>query len=391
MRRVIIDGQPGEIRAAVLSNETLVDLLIERTTCPNPVGARYLGRVTAFNGEMQSAFVDIGLDRPALLPRKSAMTRLNEGDRAVVEVVRAPSLGKGAKLKQDIPNIDETDGRVPRLLTPAKPLLDFLTRYAPADIRVSGQVALAELRAQAPNFAATATVERADAQPFADLGLEEAIEGLSDPEVRLETGGRLFIEPVRTLTAIDVDTGAQAVYAGASGLTPEAANRAAIPEIVRQIRLRGLSGLIVIDFLEVATKQARNEISAELQSAFADDPTPTDVGPMRASGLMEVTRQRTRWPLHTVLMERCGHAESGLQPRADTVAREILRGIAREARAHPGKVLSVRAAPEVVDAFEDSVADARGELEQRLGQSLTLRADRTLAREAWEIEEGAAV
>jgi len=386
MRRVVIDGHPGEVRAAVLADEHLADVLVERADTPNPVGARYLGRVTAFDHGMQAAFVDIGLDQPALLPRKRAMTRLNEGDRAVVVVTRAPAPGKGAKLKQDIPEINETKGRVPRLLSPAAPLADLLNRYAPADIRVGGETAMRALKQQAPNFAATATAERVDSDLFAQLDLDGALDALLSPRVALPDGGRLWIDPVRALTAIDLDTGGAMQHAGAAGRTADAANRAAIPEIVRQIRLRGLSGLIVVDFLEVDTKQARNDIAAELQAAFADDPAPTDVGPMRASGLIEITRQRTRLPLHEILMERCGRDGGGFQLRADTVARAVLRDVEAAARNRPGRRLRVRAAPTVASALDGSVAEARAAVTQRLGEAFDVVPDAALERETWHVE-----
>ena len=385
MRRVVIDGQPGEIRMAVLEDSSLADVLIERTDRPNPVGARYLGRVTAFDAELQAAFVDIGLERPALLPRKGAMTRLNDGDRVVVEVTRAPAPGKGAKLKQDIPDPDEASGRAPKLLTPAAPLADFLHRYAPAEIRVAGDSAVAALRKQAPNFAATATRERADADLFAEFGLTAELDALLGPEVPLADGGRLWIEPVRTLTAIDLDTGGAVQHAGAAGRTPAAANRAAIPEIARQIRLRGLSGLIVVDLLEVPTKAERNDIAAALQAAFTGDPATTDVGPMRASGLVEITRQRTRWPLHELLLERCGRDGGGFRARADTVARDILRALPERARAHPGRRLRVHAAPEVTHVLEGGVPEARAAAARRLGQDFAVAPDPARERESWEI------
>ena len=385
MRRVVIDGQPGEIRAAVLQDEVMVDLLVEREACRNPVGARYLGRVTAFDSGLQAAFVDIGLARPALLPRKGAMTRLNDGDRVVVEVVRAPAPGKGAKLRQDIPDSDEASGRAPRLLTHAAPLADFLTRHAPADIRVAGDTAVAALRAQAPNFAATATVARADSDPFAELGLDGQLDALLGPEVPLDQGGRLWIEPVRALTAIDLDTGGAVQHAGAAGRTPDAANRSAIPEIARQIRLRGLSGLIVVDLLEVPTKAERSDIAAELQAAFADDPTPTDVGPMRASGLVEITRQRTRWSLHELLLERCGRDGGGFRETAESVARRILRALPTAARARPGRRLRVDAAPEVAEVLDAGLPEARAAAARRLGQDIRVAADPARARESWDV------
>lgn len=389
MRRILIDAQPGEIRAAVLADGTLIDLLIERADRPNPVGGRYLGRVVAFDDSLQAAFVDIGLDRPGLLPRKNAMSRLSDGDRAVVRVVRPPAPGKGVKLKQDIPDPDETAGRVPRQLSAPLPLADFIARHAPADIRVAGEVAMARLQRQAPRFAATATAERLDADPFYALGLDTAIDALLSPMVTLSNGGRLWIEPVRTLTAVDVDTGEQAKRTGVSGLSPAAANRAAIAEIVRQTQLRALSGLIVVDFLEVETKQVRTEIAEALASAFANDPVRTDVGPMRASGLVEISRERVRPPLHEVLLEPCGRSGSGYVARADTAARWALRALAREALARPGTCLGLRVAPAVAAALADSVRPAREALGQRLGYAPPVLADSHLEREAWEITEAA--
>ncbi len=384
MRRALIEARPGETRTAVLDGDTLVDLLIQRDDHPGHAGDRYLGRVAAIDKSLQAAFVDIGLDRPGLLPRKQAPHRLNEGDAVVVEVVRDPAPGKGPKLAARPPWAGETAAPVPRLLWRADPLAELLCRSDPETIIVQGDGVLAGLKRRLPALA-SAMRAHLDPRPLFDTaGLEAAIEALLGPEVPLPGGGRLRIEPVRTLTAVDVDTAARA--GGDPRRLALETNLAAARELARQLRLRALSGLIVIDFLELDRKVHREEIVANLKQAGADDPVPFEVGPMRASGLVEATRARLRPPLHELLLTPCGRDHSGYIKAATTVAHELLRAVEREAAAQPGRAFALTAAPAVVAALEGPAAAARGALEGRLGRRLPLRHDATRALEDYDIE-----
>lgn len=383
--RALIEARPGETRAAVLDGEDrLLDLLILRDDMPEVVGGRYLGRVTTYDAGLRGAFVDIGLDRPALLPKRAAAERLNEGDTVVVEVVRAPARNKGAKLTARVSDPPAATGAPPRLLQAPDPLGDLLRRHAPDTIVIEGADFRADLHRRLPALANRIAGHTRLTPLFAAEGLDADIEALLDPEVPLPGGGLLRIEPVRTLTAIDVDAGAREARGGAGRMALEL-NLAAAAEIGRQVCLRGLSGLIVVDFLELAEKAARQQVGDALKTLLADTGAETAVGVMRASGLVELTRQRTRIPLHELLMEPCGRGGGGHVKTAATVAFELLRAVTREAAATPGRPVSVVAAPAVVAALEGPAAPARAAAERTLGRPLECRADPACARESYEI------
>lgn len=388
MRRALIDACPGQTRTAMLDGEGhLLDLLIQRSDKPDIVGGRYLGRVTAFDSGLQAAFVDIGLGRPGLLPKKATTARLNDGDAVVVEVVRAPSAGKGAKLAARAPESGEADGPAPRRLRAADPLTELLHRHRPDEIVVDGDGMISDLKSRVPELAEVVRGHPEPAPLFETADLEATIEDLLAPEVPLPGGGWLRIEPVTTLTAIDVDSGTRAARGGVRQLALET-DLAAAGEIARQLRLRALSGLIVVDFLEIARRADRDSVAAALKDGVAGDPVATDIGPMRASGLVEISRARVRPPLHELLLERCGRDGSGHVKDPPTMAFEILRATAREAAATPGAALVVSAAPAVIAALSDGgvAAAARARTERRLGRALALRADPARPAESYEIE-----
>jgi len=371
--RAVIDGRPGELRAAVCGDDgTPLDLLIERAELPNPLGDRFRGRVTAWHPGLSAAFVELGLARPGILPVKRGQPRLREGEAVVVEVTRAPSHDKGAKLAR-VPDPADS-GTTSRLAPPARlataPRLGtFLRRHTLDGVALSGADALAALRDQAPDLAVGAERRPDGADVFAEAGLDAELDALLAPAVDLPGGGRLWVEPVRTLTAIDLDSGAD------SGATRSAAeaNHAAVPEIARQIRLRGLSGLIVVDFLDPGTRAERAAVAAAVRAALADDPEISEVSAMRPSGVVEIARQRLRPALHELLAEAAGHAGSGWAKTSATVAREALRAVEAAANASPAARWRLTAAPAVLTALSTGpVAPARAALERRLGDALIL-------------------
>ncbi|RDD62614.1 ribonuclease E/G [Ferruginivarius sediminum] len=379
--RALVEARPGETRAAVLDTDgALLDVLVLRDDTPEVVGGQYLGRVTAFDPGLQAAFVDIGLARPALLPKRAAKGRLNQGDSVVVEVVRAPAPDKGAKVTARIAEPPPAEGAPPRLLRAADPLAELLERHDPAEIVVDGIEVRGRLQRRLPGLADRISGYAGAVPLFAAEGLDAELDALLDPEVPLPGGGLLRIEPVRTLTAIDVDAGAREARGGAGRMALDL-DMAAATEIARQIGLRALSGLIVIDFLELAEKSARQQVTDALKAALPD----ADVGSMRASGLVEMSRRRGRIPLHELLAEPCGRGGGGYVKTAMTVAFELLRDVCREAAANPGRAVSVVAAPSVVAALEGAASEARAAAERTLGRPFACRADPARPRESYEI------
>jgi ribonuclease G len=223
---------------------------------------------------------------------------------------------------------------------------------------------------------------------FVRHDLEEQIAGTLEPVVELPSGGSLVIGTTEALTAIDVNTARQA-GAGRVEDTLLAVNLEAAAEIARQVRLRNLAGLIVIDFVHMEHPAHRARVLDALRAAFAGDPLPVQLGGWTSFGLVEMTRKRVRDSLRDTLTELCETCHgSGRIRSAATVAYELLRAAAFAAAATPGRPLTALAAAAVVAALDGEAKLARLELEARLGRPLVLRAEPARGREQFDIVTG---
>jgi Ribonuclease G/E len=338
----------------------------------------HLGRVTALDRGLQAAFVDVGLERPGLLPLKAAGA-LTEGAAVTVRVTREPGPAKGAKLAP-APEVEAGATAPPALLQAPTPLADLLRACDPAEIRIAGGPAHRHLADAVPRDLASRVQAQPGARPpFESQGLEAAIDALLEPEVDLDGGGRIRIEPVRTLTAVDVDAGG-ADARGGRDRQALAVDRAAAGEIARQIRLRALSGLIVVDFLDLDTKEQRKQVADALAEACRALDLGASVSPMRASGLVEISVPRTRPPLHEMLSEAVGRA--GRVPDALTLAYDLLRRGEREAMANPGAQIALLAHPEVFAALDGPAKEAHDALCRSLGRTPERRPDPARPRDS---------
>jgi Ribonuclease G/E len=393
-RRLLVSAQPGELRAAWIEEGRLTDLVVQRDDHPSLLGDIYLGRVAAIDRGLAAVFVEIGRARPGLLPLSEAPKgTLNEGAAVTVRVVRDAAPDKGPRLTArlrdpppDLPSLAAASKPPCRLVRGDDPVSRLLSAEPPPDeILVDEAETCRRLRARLaavrPGLAEAVRLDPGPEplfeQPFLEGGgAEEAIEALLSPRVPLPSGGALFIEPTRGMTAIDVDSGAHQGPggAGAAEALALAVDLEAAGEIPRQLRLRALSGLIVVDFLELRTPERRRRVVEALRAGLAADPEPGQVRPMSPSGLVEMTRRRGRPPLHEVLTEPCGPEGSGRAKTARTLAYEALRAVRRSAAAEPAARLVLRAAPAVVAALEGPAAAARAALEERLGRALALEA-----------------
>ena len=380
-RRLLISALPGETRAAWLEDGRLTDLAILRDDRPWVGDNVYLGRVTTRDKGLAAAFVDIGLERPGFLPLAEAPKGLSEGDAVAVRVARQPGTDKGARLTaRGLPDALRAKAetlRPPALLRAAgDPIAAALAEDLPPeeivlDDPVTFQRATARL-AERPELLARLRLDHGPEPPFEREGVEDAIEALLEPRVALPSGGYLLIEPVRTLTAVDVNTG------GAEGRSGPVAQALAVDleaaaEIPRQLRLRGLSGLIAIDFLALRDEAARKRVVEALKRGLEDDPQPGRVFAPRRSGLVEMTRRRARPALHEILTEPCGIGGSGRVKDPVTRAYEALRALARAAARNPGRRVALAAEPRTLAALQGPAARARELVEERLGRALELR------------------
>lgn len=383
-RRLLVSALPGERRAAWLKDGRLADLVILRDDRPSLLGNLYLGRVTAVERPRGLAFVTLGLARDAILPLSEAPGRRpSEGDALVVRLVREPEADKGARVSAKIatPPRDlealARQAKPPALLQRGDdPIARLMSEGSPPDeILIDDLAVLAETKARlsaaAPELLPRVAHDR-EARPLFDReGLEEQIDALLRPRVALPSGGSLLIEPVRTLTAIDVNSGGHD-----AGGAPEdlalAVDLEAAAALARQIRLRALSGLIVVDFLALSDAGRRKAVVAALRDGLKGDPEPHRVGPMAASGLVEVTRRRGRPPLHELLTQPCGPEGCGRTKDPVTLAYEALRALAREAAAQPTKRLRIEADPPVAAALQGPAAAARAGLAERCGRAIAV-------------------
>lgn len=149
-------------------------------------------------------------------------------------------------------------------------------------------------------------------------------------------------------------------------------NLEAAREIARQVRLRALSGLLVIDFLAMKPPEQRRDVVATLKTALRDDPEPARVFPMAPSGLVELTRRRGRPALHEILTKPCGIADGGRIKDPVTLAYDVLRRLVAEVSAAPDRTFGIAAAPDVVAALQGPAAGALAHLQQRLGRKFAI-------------------
>jgi ribonuclease G len=230
---------------------------------------------------------------------------------------------------------------------------------------------------------ATVTLHAAPEPLFRAHGVEAEIDSLSEPRVALPSGGALVIEPTRALTVIDVDSSA---FAGAGSNAALATNLEAAAESARQLRLRNIGGLVVIDFIGMADPADRARVQRALADAAAGDAVGVRVAPMSEFGVVELTRKRVRESLAEALGEPCAHCRGeGRIKSARAVASEIVRAGLTEARAQPGRALSIRAAPEVVAVLGDDGAGLVRALGRAAAARVDLVADEGRGRDSFEV------
>ena len=384
-RTLAISALPGELRAAWLTDGALSDLAIRRDDAPAYADNLYLGRVAGLDRALGAAFVEIGLDRPGFLPLAEAPKGLSTGDRVVVRVKREPGHGpaesKGARLtawRGALPEPLATAAaraKPPSLLQDAGDPLAALrdAPEPPEEIVIDDEACYAQARRTLAERPALKDRLRLDLDPrplFERLGLEAEIDALLEPEVALPSGGALLFEPVRTLTAIDVNAGRHG--GGGAGGQALAVNLEAASVIPRQIRLRNLSGLLVVDFLALGDPAARRRVTEALRDGVRGDPNPTRIQAMRPSGLLEMTRRRAQPPLHEVLSEPCGRCATGRVVSGETLAFQALRQVRAQVAGRSPRRLGLQVAPAVATALEGPCKAARAALEARLGRALEI-------------------
>jgi ribonuclease G len=216
----------------------------------------------------------------------------------------------------------------------------------------------------------------AGARPIFDLnGVEEEIARALDRKVPLKSGGHLVIDQTEAMTTIDVNTGA---YVGHRNLeeTIFRTNLEAAVSIARQLRLRNLGGIIIIDFIDMRDEPHRRAVLAALERALAGDRAQTHIVSLSPLGLVEMTRKRTRESLEHLLCEPCPSCEGrGFIRTPETVCNEIFREIVRQSRQFASRELLILAHQDVVDRLLDEESATLGELEAQVGRPIRLQVE----------------
>ena len=241
----------------------------------------------------------------------------------------------------------------------------------------------------AQNFVpnAAALIEHYDgAAPIFDLyGVEDDIERALERRVDLKSGGHLVIDQTEAMTTVDVNTGA---YVGHRNLeeTVLKTNLEAAQAIARQLRLRNLGGIIIIDFIDMASEDHRAQVLRAFERALASDHARTQVHPFSPLGLVEMTRKRTRESLGHILCEPCPACSGrGTIKTVETVCHEIEREVQRAARQFEAKGFLVLAAPHVVQKLVDEQSQGLATLEESLGRPIRLQSEAGYTQESFDV------
>ena len=498
-KTLLIERDPHQTRVAVLENDRLAELALERHRQRGLVGNLYKGRVTRVLPGMQAAFVDLGLERDAFLyvsdalveddgttasvaleeldsegddedgndtERPSIVDLLKQGQEIVVQVRKDPLAGKGARVSAHITlpshyvvllpasahlgisrRIQEENerARMRQILVQTKPASSGLiarteaegatfedvaadvsylesvwagierrAAAARAPSLLHGDLSLAmracrdifgadfdamwvdgeELYEEVVEFLAHNQPElvsrvRLDAQEtglFQRFGVNKEIASALESKVWLRSGGYLVINPTEALVAIDVNTGK---FVGRDSLeeTIYRTNLEAVREIVRQIRIRDLGGIIVIDLIDMEEPAHRDAVFALLEAELERDRSRTRVLNISEFGLVELTRKRSRSDLLTQLASSCPYCGgSGRVKSIGTICLDLRREVLEHRRRAPrGGGHLVRAHPEVVEALEGEERAVLQELETRLGAKVLLRSDSQLHHEQFDL------
>ena len=493
MQDILINWTPQETRVAVVESGAVQELHIERALERGLVGNIYSGRVARVLPGMQSAFIDIGLERAAFLhvadvqvngvtpraehgasgtPQTPIERLVFEGQALTVQVIKDPIGTKGARLSTQIsiagrllvflPQDDhigisqkigsqelreqlrarmgvltapagsgtpEGGGFILRTnaadasdaeladdirylrktwaavrersfksapgtllhqdLSLAERVLRDLAHEDTQSIRIDSKLQFEVLAKFGRDFTPTSVAKLqhyAGERPIFDLyNVDAEIARALERRVDLKSGGYLIIDQTEALTTVDVNTGG---FVGARNFddTIFKTNLEAALAIARQLRLRNLGGIVIIDFIDMSREDHQSSVLAEFRKQLARDRTKITVSGFTQLGLVEMTRKRTRESLAHLLCEPCPTCQGrGQVKTARSVCYDILREILREARQFDPKEFRVIASASVVEMLLDEEGQHLAGLSDFIGKPISLRAEPLGSPEQYDI------
>lgn len=485
LQDILINWSPQETRVAVVEHGAVQELHVERTLERGLVGNVYLGKVARVLPGMQSAFIDIGLDKAAFLHVADVWTRppegevpgrtplpqtpiekqVFEGQSLMVQVIKDPVGTKGARLStqisiagrmlvflpqddhigvsqkiapdqrdglrarltaliggagggfilrtngedasdvelaEDIAYLRKTWARIKEASTRLPPrsmlyqdlnllqrVLRDLVGEQTQTIRIDSREQYELLRTYGselmPAAAAKLQLYKGERPIFDLYAIDEEIVRALGRRVDLKSGGYLIIDQTEALTTIDVNTGG---FVGARNFddTIFKTNLEAAQAIARQLRLRNLGGIIIVDFIDMVRPDHRDAVLTEFRKQLARDRVKTTAGTFSPLGLVEMTRKRMRESLAHLLCETCGVCQGkGSVKTARSVSYDILREILREARQFNPREFRVVASPKVIELFLDEESQHLAGLSDFIGKPISLQSESGMAQEQYDI------
>ena len=238
-----------------------------------------------------------------------------------------------------------------------------------------------------PRYASKVRHHDSEEPIFDAYGVEVELNRALSRKVWLPSGGYLIIDQTEALTAIDVNTGR---FVGKRNLadTILKTNVEAVSEVVRQLRLRNIGGIIIIDFIDMESETKRNRVYADLHLALQQDRARTNILKISELGLVEMTRKRVRESLVRSVSEACFYCDgTGLLKSRTTVAHEIYRTMVREAASMRRARSKVVVHPRVYDALGSSERSLVEELESRLDKQIRVESNKDFHLEHFELSE----
>ena len=221
---------------------------------------------------------------------------------------------------------------------------------------------------------------------FEEFGIQSEIDKALKPKVWLKSGGYIVINQTEALVAIDVNTGK---YVGKTNRLEDTivkTNIDAVREIVRQVRLRDLGGIVVIDFIDMDDRRNRAKVVQALEEALRRDRAPTKILSFHEFGLVALTRKRVKQSLERTLSEQCPYCTgSGWIKSVITVCYEIMEEAKKMASEIDGNTLTLRVNPEVARALKSREGVLTAELESLTGKDVVIKSDPTVHQERFEI------
>jgi ribonuclease G len=504
-KEMIISSNGHQTMVAILEDDLLTEVFIERERQRGIVGNVYKGRVSKVLPGMQSAFVDIGLERDGFLyvtdvvntleeferlesgeeededegggdrrreggDEPKIETLLKDGQEILVEVVKEPLGTKGARLTSHVtmagrflvfmPTVDHvgvsrkiesreerarlrgivrdfreahgfTGGVIIRTAAAGRPPEDIHSdlRYfqrawneirqraesvrAPAAvyrehglvskllrdilseeftaIRVDDQEQCQRVREAVerfmPSLVGRVKLYEKDFPIFEEYGVQAEIDKALRSKVWLKSGGYIVINQTEALVAIDVNTGR---YVGKKNGRLEdtilKTNLEAVKEIVRQIRLRDLGGIIVLDFIDMEERKNRQKLLQAVEQELKRDRSPSKALQVSDFGLIIITRKRVKQSLERVLTEPCPYCSgSGVIKSSSTICYEILDEVRKIGGDIDGHGIILRVNPEIARALKEEESAVLKDLRQALGKEVTVRPDAHLHHEQFDV------